>query len=275
MSIDTHSDVPAQHLEIGGAIVTYRRAGAGAPLVYFHGSGLTKRWLPLYGDLAESFDVIVPEHPGYGDSVRPRWLRDIDDLVLHEADALDALGLNSFHAVGHSFGGVVAASFAALFPDRVRSLTLISPGPLPVVTPSELLEPLMRMFTDPPEDGDALLLNDNQSAYPEYLNGDDMGEVVASDDGSDPHANPDAFDRQGAPALYRRLSRVKAPRQLLVPDEDRLFPRGIFELWSRYLGDAPIVAITGDRYPTGHLLVVQEPRKIADAVGDLASGGGR
>ena len=57
----------------------------------------------------------------------------LDDLVLHEVDALDALGISRFHAVGHSIGGLVAGSLAAIYPDRVRSLTLIAPAPKLVI----------------------------------------------------------------------------------------------------------------------------------------------
>jgi pimeloyl-ACP methyl ester carboxylesterase len=264
---DLTQDVQLRFVEAGGARLAYRRAGSGEPLVYFHGAGLTRRWLPLYGMLARHFDVIVLEHPGFGDSPRPRWLRTMDDLALVEADAIDALGVAAFHAVGHSFGGVVAASLAALLPSRIRSLTLMAPGPLATVTPPELMPELGSLPAD--FDFDALLFNDRQEEYPAFRNGDDAGDLLA-DDPADPYADPASFDPAGAAGLYQRLRRISAPRQLLVPDEDRLFAPRTFELWAEHLGGAPVVRIGGDPIPTGHLFIVQEAGRITDAIVALA-----
>src|SRR5207245_8833283 len=42
-------------------------------------------------------------------------------------ELLGALGIEHAHLVGHSFGAMVAAEIAAVFPARVKSLTLVSP----------------------------------------------------------------------------------------------------------------------------------------------------
>ncbi|WP_259311327.1 alpha/beta fold hydrolase [Capillimicrobium parvum] len=254
-----------QRLDVNGVDVAYRRAGSGPPLLYLHGMGLTRRWLELYAVLAERFDVIVPEHPGFGDTARPAWYRSLDDFVPHYADLLDALKLDEAHVVGHSLGAVVAAAFSATYPERVRSLTLITPGPLPLASPG---------FDEPDDipadfDFDGILFNDNQAAYPEYRNGDDEGLVIAPNDG-DEHADPSAWSLDVTPTLYRRLARVRGPAQVLVPDEDRLFSNEIFAAWARWLGDMPVVRIPGRTHPTGHLLIVQEPQAIAARIGELA-----
>lgn len=258
-------DTP-QRLEVNGVDVAYRRAGSGPPLVYFHGMGLTRRWLELHGVLAERFDVIVPEHPGFGDTVRPAWYRSLDDIAVQHADFLSALDVDSAHVVGHSLGGRIAGSFAALFPERVRSLTLITPAPLATVSPADA----MHDDGEPPADFDfdSVLFNDNQAAYEAYRNGDDEGLVVGPAD--DAFSDPAQFSLETAPSLYRRLARVRAPAQVLIPDEDRLIPHEHFAAWAHWLGDVPVVPIPGDAHPTGHLLIVQEPAAIAEQVAALA-----
>jgi pimeloyl-ACP methyl ester carboxylesterase len=47
------------------------------------------------------------------------------DLARDTHGVMDALGLRSAHVVGASMGGMVAQHVAAIWPDRVRSLTLI------------------------------------------------------------------------------------------------------------------------------------------------------
>jgi pimeloyl-ACP methyl ester carboxylesterase len=66
---------------IGDCRIRLMRGGAGAPLVFFHGSGGIGIWLPSMGRLAKKFDVIAPEHPGFGESDTPVWLDTIGDLA--------------------------------------------------------------------------------------------------------------------------------------------------------------------------------------------------
>jgi pimeloyl-ACP methyl ester carboxylesterase len=253
---------PAQTVAVGGIESRYRRAGSGVPVVYFHGMGLTGRWLPLFEQLSARVDLTVPEHPGFGATPRPAWFRELDDIVLHQADVLSALGLDDVHLIGHSLGGLIAGSFAALFPGRVKSMTLIAPAPLPVVSGANPLP-------DGPVDFDQLLFNGNKDAYPDFLEADDEGRLVADDD-SDAFATPDAFQPESAaPGLYRRLARYRGPRQVLAPDQDMLFPSSVFDAWVTALRGAPLHRIHGAQHPTGHLLIVQEPEQVAARALDL------
>ncbi|HEV2343643.1 MAG TPA: alpha/beta fold hydrolase [Actinocrinis sp.] len=118
----------AQFLDVLGAPVAVRRRGAGPPLLYLHGAGMTGKWLQVHEALAAGAEVIAPEHPGCGETPAQDWLRDMGDLVVHYDDLRRALGLRGrFDLVGYSLGGWIAAEFAATFPALVRSLTLIAP----------------------------------------------------------------------------------------------------------------------------------------------------
>jgi pimeloyl-ACP methyl ester carboxylesterase len=263
----------SRRLDVNGVHTAYRRAGSGEPLLYLHGSGLTDRWLPLYGELARDFDVIAADHPGYGRTPRPRWYRSIDDLAVHYADFLSALGVESVHVVGHSFGGLVAGSFASLFPGQVRSLTLISPGPLPEVAPPDAYA-VFAVEPEPDFDFDSLLFNGNQHQYPEHRHADDEGGLLAPADADGLAADGDGLAHLASPpTLCRRLARVAAPAQVLIPDRDLLFGEETFAQWARYLANAPVVRIPGKTAETGHLLIVQEPEAIAVQIAALADRG--
>lgn len=90
--------------------------GLGANFGFWYTSAV--EWFRRFGRVT-LFDL-----PGHGESDMPsRGYRPADlARILHEL--LDALQIDSAHLVAHSFGGVVALSFAARCPKRVKSLVL-------------------------------------------------------------------------------------------------------------------------------------------------------
>src|SRR5215831_7276782 len=109
---------------IRGCNIKLMRGGSGPPLLFLHGAGGAGAWLPVMQALAEKFDVIVPEHPGYGASDTPDWLDSIHDLAYFYLDFLDELDLDRVHLVGISIGGWIAAELAVRDTHRLASLTL-------------------------------------------------------------------------------------------------------------------------------------------------------
>ena len=107
--------------------LTYERRGAGDPLVLVHGLGSSRRaWDPLLPTLAEHFDVLTVDLPGFGESKPLRVEPLPSTLAASIADLLDELGLTAPHVVGNSLGGWVALELARIRP--VTSLTLLSPA---------------------------------------------------------------------------------------------------------------------------------------------------
>jgi pimeloyl-ACP methyl ester carboxylesterase len=64
--------------------------GKGKPLLYLHGASGAPMVLPFMEKLAERFDVLVPEHPGYGKSDEPEWLENIHDVAYFYLDFLSS-----------------------------------------------------------------------------------------------------------------------------------------------------------------------------------------
>ncbi|MGX2994687.1 alpha/beta fold hydrolase [Streptomyces sp. JNUCC 64] len=105
------------------------RAGL-PPALYVHGlGGSSQNWsalMPLLDDLVESEALDLP---GFGDSPPPE---DGSYSVTAHARAviryLDSTGRGPVHLFGNSMGGAVTTRVAAVRPDLVRSLTLVSPA---------------------------------------------------------------------------------------------------------------------------------------------------
>jgi len=106
--------------------VRMARDGSGDPLLFLHGAGDWPEWGPFLDQLATRFDVMVPEHPGFGASDNPPWIRNVADVAMYYLDFLDALNAPPVHIVGHSLGGWIAAELAIRNCAQVRSLTLIA-----------------------------------------------------------------------------------------------------------------------------------------------------
>ena len=87
-------------------------------------------WIPR---MAQEFRVIRPDLPGCGRSrVPPAFEWSFPSLAAYVAGVLDKAGVQSAHIVGAKTGGPIAMQFAADFPARTLSLSVVS-GPASVI----------------------------------------------------------------------------------------------------------------------------------------------
>ncbi|MEW2083665.1 alpha/beta hydrolase [Streptomyces sp. NPDC005283] len=117
-----------------GLTLTFRsrppaRSGL-APALYVHGlGGSSQNWSALMLLLEDILDGEAVDLPGFGDSPPPD---DGDYSLTGHARALirylDAAGRGPVHLLGNSLGGAVSTRVAAVRPDLVRTLTLVSPA---------------------------------------------------------------------------------------------------------------------------------------------------
>ena len=125
---------PETLLEIDGHRVYFEDHGRGDAVVLVHGFGSsTYSWRDVIAELAHDYRVISLDLNGFGFTERPEskeaYTRFAQgELVLRVADALE---LERFHLVGHSYGGAVGAALAVRSPERILSLTLLNAaGPI-------------------------------------------------------------------------------------------------------------------------------------------------
>ncbi|MBV8213112.1 MAG: alpha/beta hydrolase [Verrucomicrobia bacterium] len=104
--------------------------GTGVPLVFIHGallnSGLWTQQIETFSDLftCVAYDLRGHGRSGSSDEKRYSIGTFADDL----AEMLDALELRRPILCGLSMGGMIAQSFAAKYPERVRALVLCDTG---------------------------------------------------------------------------------------------------------------------------------------------------
>ncbi|HKJ39689.1 MAG TPA: alpha/beta hydrolase, partial [Anaerolineales bacterium] len=116
-----------EKIEINGIELAYERRGKGTPLVLLHGFPLDHIiWDEIIPLLENSFDLIVPDLRGFGESTTMDSPYTMDDHATDIAGLLDHLGVDKTAIAGHSMGGYVALAFARLYPERMSGLGLVS-----------------------------------------------------------------------------------------------------------------------------------------------------
>ena len=103
--------------------------GDGAPVLALHGLASSAHWYDIIAPLLrEDFRIIAPDQRGHGQTTQAKdgygWHSVASDAV----SLLDALGIDKAIVFGHSWGGNVAVSTAAHFPERVSAIVMIDGG---------------------------------------------------------------------------------------------------------------------------------------------------
>ena len=262
-AVESRIDVVAGH-----PVSTYE-VGEGPTLLFLHGAGGISDSFPggeaspFMLELAGSFRVLAPEHPGFGATERPRWLGDMNDLAYFYLDYLEARGLSQVHLVGHSMGGWLAMEMAVRNTSRLASLTLAASAGIKVkgVPSGDLFlwgrqELAENLFANP----------DNTRAFlarqptPEQLRGLLRNMETAALLGWSP--------RFHNPNLAKWLHRIDVPTHVVWPDQDKVFPLAYGEALRDLIPGARLTVIED----AGHVLDVDQPHAFSNAVGGFIAG---
>lgn len=101
-------------------------------ILLIHGVAESSRaWFGWVPHLSREFRVVRPDQRGFGRSTVPpqdfKW--SLSAFVNDLGKFLDKLGIKTAHIVGAKLGGSIAYQFAAEYPERTQTLTVVS-GPV-------------------------------------------------------------------------------------------------------------------------------------------------
>jgi pyruvate dehydrogenase E2 component (dihydrolipoamide acetyltransferase) len=125
---DEDSGPAPETVVVAAGTLRYLRQGEGGDaVVLLHGfGGDLNNWLFAAPALAEGHTVYALELPGHGGSSKDVGPGDLEFFVDAVQQFLDSLELDRVHLVGHSLGGLVAATLTLRDPQRALSLTLVA-----------------------------------------------------------------------------------------------------------------------------------------------------
>lgn len=270
------------------------------PAVYVHGlGGSSQNWSVLMHQLEGAVDGEAVDLPGFGDSPPPD---DGDYSVTGHARAvirfLDASGRGPVHLFGNSLGGAVTTRVAAVRPDLVRTLTLVSPA-LPEIrvqrsaVPTALLAVpgVAALFTRFTKEWTAeqrvrgvtaLCYGDPGRVTPEGFQQavEEMERRLQLPYFWDAMTRSargivNAYTLGGQHALWRQAERVLAPTLLVYGARDQLVGFRMAQKAARTFRDSRLLTLP----EAGHVAMMEYPETVAGAFRDFltdakASGGG-
>lgn len=246
---------------INGCKIRMMRGGAGSPLLFLHGARGAGAWLPFMDKLAQDFDLLVPEHPGFGGSDTPDWLDNVGDLAYFYLDAIAELGLDKVNLVGTSLGGWIAAELAVRCCDRLRSLVLSAPAGIHVKGLPKgdtfmwsAAEMTRNLFHDQTVAEAALQRPQSEAEqFTEMKNRLTMAKLTWQPRLYNPH-------------LHKWLHRITVPTLIIWGDDDKIIPTGYGPAFAALIPGARLEIIA----KCGHLPQVERSDEFVGKIAGFA-----
>ena len=239
-------------------------SGSGSPLVYLHGPWGLAPDRGFVARLAERHKVFAPKFPGTstGDPNAVQALGGWHDLVLYSGELFDRLQLDAPALVGHSFGALLAAEYAAAAPRAVSRLVLIDPVGLwrddhPVKNWMILSEAARKAALFAAPEGEAARRFFAVPADPQ-ARVEALSQFVWAQACTGKFVWPVA-DR----GLARRIHRIAAPALILWGGADGIVPPLYAQEFAKRISGAKVEVIGN----AGHLPQLEQEQQVVAAIG--------
>jgi pimeloyl-ACP methyl ester carboxylesterase len=258
-----NEQVDIREISLKGYELTVWELGAGPPLLFLHGAGGAANMFAgglvavFLQELAKSYRVIVPEHPGFGVKERPEWLDNIHDLAYFYLDFLEAEKLKGVHLLGQSLGGWIALELAVRNTSRLASLTVagaaglklagVPKGDLFLWTRDDFIQ---NMFRNPEAAAAFRAIEPGPEQLKAILRNNETLALLAWE------------PRMVDPDLHKWLHRIDVPTHVIWADDDAVLPQAYGEEITRLVSDAKFSIVP----QTGHLLHLDRPAAFSETV---------
>ncbi|MCP3875554.1 MAG: alpha/beta fold hydrolase [Desulfobacteraceae bacterium] len=145
----SRSDLVRQTVTVDGQKMAYlERKGTGQTIVLLHGFSADKNnWLRFVRYLPENYRVLAIDMPGHGDNIQDLTKKyDPASLSSGVSKMLDTMGVDRFHIVGNSLGGLVSKIYAFHNPEKIITLGLFDSAGVTPSDPGEFFKGLEKGY---------------------------------------------------------------------------------------------------------------------------------
>ncbi|CAL4922963.1 unnamed protein product [Urochloa decumbens] len=245
------------------------------PVLLLHGFGAsaTWQWAPyLRSLLAAGLDPIVPDLLFFGASSSTLPDRSETFQARTIKAAMDGMGVRRFAVVGVSYGGFVAYRMAAMYPEAVERVVLVSSGVcleeqdlaaglFPVADvgeaaellvprrPAEVRRLVKLTFVRPPPVMPSIFLKD-------YIN------VMASDHIQE---KTELLHTLISDRKLSDLPKIRQPTLIIWGEQDQVFPMELAHRLERHLGDNSRLVVVKN---AGHAANIEKSKEVCKIIVD-------
>jgi pimeloyl-ACP methyl ester carboxylesterase len=267
------ANLTIKSVDIPGFKIVYAEGGTGDTIVFVHGFGGSKdRWLKIAKYFTTNYRVIMLDLPGFGDSSKPQ---DAKYNIMSQVERLNLfvneLRLTKFHLVGNSMGGAIASSYAATYPQMVKTLALFDAAGVKTPVKSELgllLEKGANPLTiKDPDDYDKLLklAYFNPPHIPSFVK-----RYLAKQEVLTEPLNKKIFSDISTDVLSteNKLDKITAPTLIVWGDSDKLIDISAVPIFEKNIKNSKSVIIK----ECGHMPHMEKPAETASIYQDFLNG---
>jgi pimeloyl-ACP methyl ester carboxylesterase len=235
--------------------------GQKPPVVLLHGAGGTRLYWPPEVRRLPGHRVYALDLPGHGKSTG-YGVQTIPAYAQAIVEWLGAVGLHSAVFVGHSMGSAIALCLALDHTEHVLGLGLVGAGARLRVAPE-----ILACAADPATLPSAVAIVASWSFSPQAsprlveLAAQRMGEARPSVLYGDFLAC-NAFNEM------ERISQIRQPALVICGEDDRMTPLRFAQYLADHIPHAVLKAIPS----AGHMVMLEQPRAVADALGEFLGG---
>lgn len=241
--------------------IVYSEGGKGETVLLLHGFGANRdNWNNFARSLTSRYHVIIPDLPGFGDSTKKAdAMYNIMTQVVRLNQFAKQLKLKKFHIAGNSMGGNISGTFAATYPEMVKSLTLIDASGVksPVKSDRQILteKGTNPLIVKDVKDFDRMLEYNfvNPPKLPSF-----MKKYLAKKSIESSKLNEQISIELGKTdylALEKNLYKIKAPTLIIWGDSDRVVHISSMPIFEKGIKGSRSVIIKG----AGHLPMMEKP----------------
>ena len=252
-----------ERIQINELSLDLLTAGDGPPLLFLHAGDYFAEHREFFDRLARHWRVIVPRHPGFGNSERPEGFRTVHDLSYLYLDLLERHDFGKVTLAGSSFGGWIALEMCVRCLERIDRLVLIDSVGVKFggreerdITDIYALprdERLRRSFFDPTR------------MAPDYARfSDDELTAVARDRQATALYGWRPYMHN--PGLRQWLHRIRVPALVVWGENDGIATQDYGQKLCRSLPNASFEMIR----QAGHYPQIERPAEVAEAIGRFA-----
>lgn len=264
--------LPFDQLDLMSQPAAYFDQGQGPTIVLLHGSkGDSTAWLPLMQQLQSQFRCVAIDLLGFGNSAKPEIRYDIAKEVAFVRAVVEALKIDSFILIGHSFGGWVAAAYAIAYPNAVSHLVLSAAAGIRDDQFLERSQYLLPITWDTPIiDWGIQLISPLATAFGQQAT---ISEIMwlRQQLRTEPAIRSLILDRlrpeDAVDTVEQHIHQISIPTLVLAGENDTTIPRWHSETYAREIPNAHLLVIKG----ANHALPTLYTQEVAQAVLDFLS----